>query len=347
MTCFNIRKFLWDYVDDELPEEEKEKVEKHLKTCRDCVKELKLLNQYKKRLSSLDEVKAPRDFLSKIHERLEQPSGFKKMIKTLFVPFRIKIPLELAGALITAIFIIVVLNPVQKSPMLEEERTVDMLSVKKKPASIVEKEDGSKLRLVSRSPRALKRDKDSDKLSEELSFAKEAEMIADDESPAEDSENIMDLILLVSEEEGKVKGDSVPTGKSAQSDSIGLSSSVDEKASGSSDNKRSVEKDEFIRKEKKSEAVKQEKVTASQLNVMMLQLTNITRKLKGRVVRQEYDKTKTRFQSVIIEVPSKNYSKLLKELNNLGKVQQNTPLAPSEIKSRKLIQNRIQFQQVK
>ena len=61
--------------------------------------------EYLKQMSSLPKVKAPEDFLKKVHERIERRSAFEKIMRTLFVPVKIKVPLEAAA--MTAVILII------------------------------------------------------------------------------------------------------------------------------------------------------------------------------------------------------------------------------------------------
>ncbi len=62
--------------------------------------------EYLKQMNSLPKVKAPEDFLKKVHERIERRSAFEKIMRTLFVPVKIKVPLEVA-AMAAAVILIV------------------------------------------------------------------------------------------------------------------------------------------------------------------------------------------------------------------------------------------------
>ena len=62
--------------------------------------------EYLKQMSALPKVKAPEDFLKKVHERIERRSAFEKIMRALFVPVKIKVPLEVA-AMAAAVILIV------------------------------------------------------------------------------------------------------------------------------------------------------------------------------------------------------------------------------------------------
>ena len=110
MNCAAILELLSEYIDGTLDEQTRTAVEKHIAACENCKQELASLRAVVQELGALDPVKPPEDFLEKIHERMEAPSGLNKIVRKLFVPFHIKIPLELAAAATLTILVVLVLN---------------------------------------------------------------------------------------------------------------------------------------------------------------------------------------------------------------------------------------------
>lgn len=105
MKCGEIGELLSEYIDDVLDPETKSVVDEHLSTCKDCQEELASLKVLVRDLGSLEPVEPPKDFLDQLHERLEKRPRFSEILRTLFVPMRIKIPLEFAGAAAVAILV--------------------------------------------------------------------------------------------------------------------------------------------------------------------------------------------------------------------------------------------------
>jgi hypothetical protein len=105
MNCSKIKELLSEYVDEVLDVKTKALVDEHLSTCKDCQQELASLKALVNELGSLESVAPPSDFLHQIHERMEQRSWFPKILRTLFAPMRVKIPLEFAGAVAMAILV--------------------------------------------------------------------------------------------------------------------------------------------------------------------------------------------------------------------------------------------------
>ena len=110
MECARIKELLSEYIDGTLDAQARAVVENHVATCKSCKEELASLSALVEELGSLEPVKAPEDFLEKIHERMESRFGFDRIVRKLFMPFGIKIPLELAAAATIAILVISVLS---------------------------------------------------------------------------------------------------------------------------------------------------------------------------------------------------------------------------------------------
>jgi hypothetical protein len=110
MNCDEIKDLLSEYIDGVLDSETKALVDEHLSDCKNCQRELAQLKALVKELRSLESVAPPRDFLAQLHKRMEQRSWFSKTLRTLFVPLRLKIPLEFAGAAAMAILVFSILH---------------------------------------------------------------------------------------------------------------------------------------------------------------------------------------------------------------------------------------------
>ncbi len=141
MDCGEIKERLSAYVDDVLDAESKAVVEEHLSTCKDCQQELVSLKALVSELGSLESVEPPRDFLDQLHERIEARSWFPKILRTLFVPMRVKIPLEFAGAVAVAILVFSVLHTqkdqlrLAEAPVgLKQERAGEQVAMEKRQA---------------------------------------------------------------------------------------------------------------------------------------------------------------------------------------------------------------------
>jgi len=110
MKCAGIKQLLSEYVDGVLDAQTKEHLEEHISTCVGCQQELKELKALVGELRAVEPVKAPGDFLDRLHERIEPRFSFGNIIKTLFVPIRIKIPVQLVTATATAVLVFSIIN---------------------------------------------------------------------------------------------------------------------------------------------------------------------------------------------------------------------------------------------
>lgn len=110
MECSEIRGRLSEYIDGFMDTETESDVRKHLTSCKACTEELASLEALVRELGDLDPVEAPGDFLARLHERMERPTGVSRVFQALFRPFKIKIPLQFAGAAAAAVLVFFVLN---------------------------------------------------------------------------------------------------------------------------------------------------------------------------------------------------------------------------------------------
>ena len=111
MKCREVTELLSEYLDDDLNNEDKNAVKMHLSKCDTCRNELEYLTKYKNVFASLEQVKAPEDFLFKVHKRLNHPQAPMHFIKKLFIPFKVKIPIQAAGIILTTVIIIFLFIP--------------------------------------------------------------------------------------------------------------------------------------------------------------------------------------------------------------------------------------------
>jgi len=105
MDCSDIKALLSEYIDGTLDQETKNRVDQHVASCAECREELASLKALVHELGSLEPMQPPEDFLLQVHKRLEKPSRFSTLFRSLFLPFRIKLPLQVAGAAAMAILV--------------------------------------------------------------------------------------------------------------------------------------------------------------------------------------------------------------------------------------------------
>ncbi|HQN18668.1 MAG TPA: zf-HC2 domain-containing protein [Syntrophobacteraceae bacterium] len=113
MQCAQVTERLSEYVDGLLDRSTRERLENHLAQCQSCSGELAALRAYLKATDSVERLRAPADFLEKVHERLEQPTFFEKAAAWLFFPLKLKLPIELAGVAMASLLIILLFHGVE------------------------------------------------------------------------------------------------------------------------------------------------------------------------------------------------------------------------------------------
>lgn len=114
MQCTQAKRLFSEYIDDALTPDMKRRVEEHLAACSRCSAELSGLKAAREAVRSMKTISAPPDFLKKVHERLEKPSPFRKIMDSLLYPLRIKLPLEAAGVALAVILVLFVYRGAEK-----------------------------------------------------------------------------------------------------------------------------------------------------------------------------------------------------------------------------------------
>jgi len=122
MECAEIKELLSEYLDDTLDSKTKRLVREHVQACSGCKAELDSLRSLVGALGSLGPVKAPDDFLDRLHERIEKKSTFSKLWRKLFVPLPIKVPVQFAAVTAVALLVFAVVRTQQ--PHKRVDRTV-------------------------------------------------------------------------------------------------------------------------------------------------------------------------------------------------------------------------------
>jgi len=120
---------LQGYIDGELDQTTAQEVSQHLQSCAKCAKELEYLKQYLSNMKGLETVGAPEDFLERVHRRIEEIPGKRRLFHTLFFPIRFKIPLELsavAAMVIAVIFVLQVTRPVKREAPGTAEQEINI-----------------------------------------------------------------------------------------------------------------------------------------------------------------------------------------------------------------------------
>lgn len=327
MECARIREFLSEYMDNALDQDTSKLVEEHIAECKQCEIELYLLGRASEQLSSLGTVRAPGDFLDKVHERVERTSFVDRMLRAFFVPAKVKIPLELAGVLATAVLVISIVLT-DKAPEMKKDaggvssfsRTA-RLEQKQARSSVPERDEmeAGEFHAVPQKPAMPEQTPTSDSseavIRERALCAEPAlEAVPQPERPevSKGEEQPVELVLLV---------------KRDQRDR-GVAASVAEEAPRAvlrcKERVGAVERDEGvqdIRALKKSEAKGKKDLLLSPAERIYAEVKQVVEVSGGRIISVEQDTEKNRTEYLTASIPARNFSILINELRRIGTLQ--------------------------
>jgi len=152
MNCQEIRSSLSRYLEDDLDPDMKNLIEQHLGSCSNCARELDVLRKMVSSLGKLEKVEPPFDFLESIHERLERPSKVKLILRRMFYPPHIKLPIEavvVAATVLLVVRIVSFISPgkvmVTMKPAPEEERKRLKVATREEGVPVIKYEAGKEV----------------------------------------------------------------------------------------------------------------------------------------------------------------------------------------------------------
>jgi hypothetical protein len=341
MECALIQERLSEYIDGTLDANDRAAVENHISTCKTCKEDLASLTEMVEELHAMDPVEAPADFLEKIHERMDSRFSLDRIIRKLFIPFRIKIPLELAAAATITILVFFVFNIQQKegppiqilsdsiSEKLAEKPTEDRMKLE------FEKEAKSVAPLLEAVP-ATPSDKEQIRLTRKSqattavqpSIQRESRpptsvLGTAEEAPPVIKDKTIDLALVL---KTGPTGDDYRPGIAMEPARL---PKKDEKAA-----KTEIPDSDFFEKN----ATAKHKTPVADL---LPSLENIIRRAQGKVSFVEIDRQTDRLKSIVSEIPAQSYPSFCRELARLATFQ--APPPPFSDKDPDTIQVRINF----
>ncbi len=306
MDCEEIKKLLSEYIDDTLDMQMKTLIKEHLATCKACSEELVSLKAYIKELSSLKEVEAPEDFLEKVHERVEQRFKFEKIMRKLFFPIRIKVPLKLVAVVATVLLAIAITN------MIQPIRRI--LYVPLAPKPVTDKKEHMK---VQKKLEVRKRDAEPGAVSEELI------------TPPSRKEKPIELALLIRPEEPAITRrlkETIGAGRPAETE------------------ERKMKEVERTTKVLVDEEVIDKDIIAlpsPYLTEALSKVKNLIELVEGKVISVKYEKETNLPQYITTQIPAVNYSTFLEKLGQFGDLQK--PLPSEAAKGKESLRLRIKL----
>jgi hypothetical protein len=121
MNDRELQNLLPDYLCNRLDEATKTEIEQRLASSEALREALEAAKKYTNSIGALEAVRAPDDFLDKVHHRIRNERG---VFERLFRPLHIKLPIELAGVALTVGLVIVLYSPFSgKMPQQLSERS--------------------------------------------------------------------------------------------------------------------------------------------------------------------------------------------------------------------------------
>ena len=123
MICAEVKKLLSPYLEGDLDSDTKKSLDEHLAICHDCGRQLDELKNLISGLKAFPKIEPPADFLESVRRRLDKPPVLTAVLRRMFVPLHIKLPLEALTVAVTVIIIFFLVHRTeiaQFNPPLEE-----------------------------------------------------------------------------------------------------------------------------------------------------------------------------------------------------------------------------------
>jgi DedD protein len=117
MTCHDAREQLSALLDDVLAAPERGALDAHLAACAECRRELEQLRATIALLDRVPPAHAPTGFVDRVMAEAYRPSWPRRILDALFVPVRVKLPLEAVAVLLVSVSALYVY---QRTPEVRE-----------------------------------------------------------------------------------------------------------------------------------------------------------------------------------------------------------------------------------
>jgi hypothetical protein len=117
MNCGEVQKYLADFLDKSLDNERARAIEDHLAACSRCSEEMASLAECQRLVSGLPAVELPLGFTNRVMARVREAANPPSLWERLFLPLRIKIPLQATAVVLIAVLAAYIY---QKEPLQRE-----------------------------------------------------------------------------------------------------------------------------------------------------------------------------------------------------------------------------------
>jgi len=122
MTCHDAREQFSALVDDALATEERAAVDAHLATCADCRRELQRFRDTVALMRAVAPVRAPAGFVDRVLEAARPAPWPRRLLRSLFLPWPVKLPMEAAAIVLVAVGVVLVYRG---APEIQHSALVD------------------------------------------------------------------------------------------------------------------------------------------------------------------------------------------------------------------------------
>ncbi len=331
MKCREVKKYLEEYADNLPDRRMKKKIREHISWCRDCMGELDNLLAYKKSIDYLKRHRAPAGFLDQINRRIDEPSFFRKMAQFLFVPLKIKLPLESAAALATVLIVLYVSDPhrfaekvsfpvartekdmpiYRHSDTLYRESLKTAEKIAPAPEAAPEGDAGRRQPLIAENKAVQPKVKKILLPSSNVRISYEIALLVPPEASSEEAEAVADRNSMSSLR--GMSDDKSPAG--------GAPLAVYEERARQAESA----KDDLVKSEAPAETAKRSAQSGKQRKEVIDEIKTVTVKMGGKILSGKYNNQTKAMEYVIVEIPSRNYPEFIKKLKNMGTLQNEAP----------------------
>ncbi|MCK4931493.1 MAG: zf-HC2 domain-containing protein [Candidatus Aminicenantes bacterium] len=328
MNDRHMRDKLSGYIDGMLSQEETSAIKEHLESCPACMEEYEEMVKIIGHMNQMESLETPEFFVEKVHERLEKQFLLQRIIKRIFFPIKIKLPLELAGVAAAALLVIYIVG------IREKQHVYELAYAQRSQLPTVLQEQKMERGAV---------------LEEAITVSKKAQPapeLQDEKMEKRDKRAEAEEAISPSKKELPA---SAPQEKrmerqepdlAHQKEKIDRKTQIEAEALSITNAQRSEDRSLEIADKEKGEA---EKDAPRMATPREENLQDIIIALGGKIIESEYNKDTQVLESLIIEIPVDNYPKLIKTLEERGEIQKPYPAIKEQ--DQEIIQIRIRLQQ--
>lgn len=366
MKCAGIKQLLSEYIDGVLDADTKAQLEEHVSTCTGCQHELQELKILVKEIRGIEQLKAPDDFIDRLHERIEPRFSLNKIMKTLFVPMQIKIPIQLVTVTATAVLVFSIINlqqPVMQlsdAPMVSEEEETKQ-EVMKEPVKPTPDRKISAPKPVSSKTATHKKPKTTkakDIALKGLRMEKATDKKAFTRTMQKEKKTIELALVLKTGEPGranfqfapKEKAPSPERGEASDEESRTYAGSSSRLGAARKKAPKAVVETSSFKEDKEDKALPDSEPSESKdetfgviadVNQRVKELENLIERSNGKILSIEYEEKSQTPKSLTAQIPATQYNRFYEKLKSLGALQ--GPAPAINVKEKEMIKVKIRF----